>query len=485
MQVLLLYLGGPSKVSCVRTYRESRLSQNVQLRLFDILGQDGLIVEPDRLLVYESDALTYIRGNPLGVALPATSDQLAATVRFLHDEGIPFVPRGAATGLSSGAVARDAMLISTVRLNRLIQINPEEAFAIVEPGVIIAEINAAAAPFGLRYLPDPASAAACTIGGNVAENSGGPHCLLHGVTTQHVLQLDVLLPDGTPATLNRGQDGGLDMAGLFIGSEGTLGLATRIKVRLVPLAQAERTALAQFDRLEDAAWAVSAILASGITPVALELIDRETIRMVEDSVFATGMPTDLGAALIVEVEGFPAEVDADIVRVDRVAREAGARDVQVASDAAARLRLWHARKKAFGALGRKAPEVLIQDAVVPRTALAATLDKLREIAARYDLDLVNYFHAGDGNLHPHLLFDHRDQDQVARVEQAGKEMMQVCVEAEGTITGEHGVGLDKKETMRLIFNEIELDALRSVKRVFDPSELCNADKVLPNVVNAE
>jgi FAD/FMN-containing dehydrogenase len=251
------------------------------------------------------------------------------------------------------------------------------------------------------------------------------------------------------------------------------------------LAQAERTALAQFDRLEDAAWAVSAILASGITPVALELIDRETIRMVEDSVFATGMPTDLGAALIVEVEGFPAEVDADIVRVDRVAREAGARDVQVASDAAARLRLWHARKKAFGALGRKAPEVLIQDAVVPRTALAATLDKLREIAARYDLDLVNYFHAGDGNLHPHLLFDHRDQDQVARVEQAGKEMMQVCVEAEGTITGEHGVGLDKKETMRLIFNEIELDALRSVKRVFDPSELCNADKVLPNVVNAE
>ncbi len=439
-----------------------------------------MIVEPDRLLAYESDALTYLRGLPLAVVFPRSAEELRDTVHTLAAARVPFVPRGAGTGLSGGAVASGAVLVSTMRMNRVLRVDPEHRFADVEPGVVTAAITAAAAPHDLRYLPDPASAEACTIGGNVAENAGGPHCLKHGVTTDHVLELDIVLPDGNGLTLSRGADGSLDLAGLIIGSEGTLGFVSRVRVRLVPEAAAVRTALALFDRLDDAAGTVSALLSSGVTPVAIELIDGATIRMVEDSVYAIGLPTDLEAALIVEVEGFPHEVEAEIEAAAIVANRCGAREVRLATDEDERAKLWHARKKAFGALGRRAPEVLVQDAAVPRTALPEVLTRTVEIAARHDLEVINYFHAGDGNLHPHLLFDSADEDQVARVKKAGEEIMRVCVEAGGTITGEHGVGLDKRDAMRLIFSDAELDALRDLKTACDPAGLCNPGKLLPD-----
>ncbi|MFQ5691066.1 MAG: FAD-binding oxidoreductase [Gemmatimonadota bacterium] len=449
-------------------------------RLRRLLGSDGVIVEPDRLLAYESDALTYLRGTPLAVLLPRSPAQLRAVLRLLHRARIPFVPRGAGTGISGGAVAREAVILSTMRMNRILGIDPADRLATVEPGVATGQIDAAAMRHGLAYLPDPASSSACTIGGNIAENAGGPHCLKHGVTTDHVRELEVALPDGENLTLGRGADGGLDLAGLFIGSEGTFGLATRIALRLVRRTPAVRTALALFDRMEEAAGAVSELLSSGVLPVAIEMIDGRTIRMVEESAFAVGLPLDLAAVLLIEVEGLPEEVEEDIERAVAVARAAGAREVRAARDETERTRLWQARKRAFGALGRRAPEVLVQDAVVPRSAIAVVLERIDEIARRHDLVHISYFHAGDGNLHPHLLFDRRDADQVRRVGLASKEIMRLCVEAGGTITGEHGVGLDKRGSMPLVFSPSELEVLERLKRAFDPDGLCNPGKVLPD-----
>ena len=448
-------------------------------RLRDLMGASAVIAEPDRLVVYESDALTYLRGTPLAALLPGSRDEIREAVRLLHDANIPFVPRGSGTGISGGAVADGAVLLSTARLSRILGIDAQNRRAIVEPGVVTALISEAAAVYGLRYLPDPASAAACSIGGNVAQNAGGPHCLKHGVTSDHVLALEVVRPDGSLVELGRGEDGGLDLGSLFIGSEGTLGIVTQITVRLVPLVPSVGTALALFPLMETAGWAVSEILASGVNPVAIEMLDQGTIRIVEESPFAAGLPTDVGAALIVEVEGDPEEVAFAVRRAAEVARGSGASEVRVAADEEERARLWQARKKAYGVLGRRAPEVLVQDAVVPRTRIAPVLERIDEIAREHDLENVNYFHAGDGNLHPHLLFDPRDPDQLARVARASEEIMRVCVEAGGTITGEHGVGLDKRRAMRLVFTEDELDAMRDLKAVLDPGDVCNPGKMLP------
>ncbi len=444
-----------------------------------MLGRDGLIEAPDRLLAYESDALTTIRGSPLAVVFPRSTVELAETVAALHAAGLPYVPRGAGTGLSGGAVAQEAVLVSTVRMNRILELDPVGRCATAEAGTVVADLDRAAAAHGLGYLPDPASATACTLGGNVGENAGGPHCLKHGVTTDHVLSLRVVLPDGATLRLGRGEDGGLDLAGLWIGAEGTLGMAAEVTVRLAPRPEQVRTALALFDRLRDAGEAVGELLAAGLTPVALEMVDNATIRMVEESVFAAGLPTDVEAALIIEVEGGAEEVAEDIRRVEATARAAGAREVRVAAEEEARARLWHARKKAYGALGRRAPEVLLQDAVVPRTALADVLERIESVGRRHGIPMINYFHAGDGNLHPHLLFDRRDPEATARVEKASEEIMALCVEAGGTITGEHGVGLDKRKAMRLIFSEAELDAMRAVRRAVDPADRCNPGKVIP------
>jgi len=449
-------------------------------RLEEAVGPDHVITEPARLTAYESDALTSVRGTPRAVVFPGTEEETARVVGLLHDAGVPFVPRGSGTGLAGGAIARDAVLVATVRLNRILELDAVARRAEVEPGVVTDEISAAAAAHGLRYLPDPASGSTCTIGGNVATNAGGPHCLRDGVTTDHVLGVNLVMPDGRLLRLDRGEDGGLDLAGVVVGSEGTLGIVTRVRVRLAPRAQAVGTALGLFDDVRTAGEAVSRIIGRGLLPVALEMVDRNTIRIVEESEFAAGLRTDVGAALIVESEGLEEEVESEVERVRRVLEASGARAVEVAREEERRRRLWQARKKAYGALGRLAPDILVQDAAVPRSALPDLLPEIERIADEHGVTLANFFHAGDGNVHPNLLFDRRDADQIRRVEEASARIMELCVEAGGTITGEHGVGLDKREYMPLIFSERELAAQRRLKRAFDPGGRCNPGKMLPD-----
>jgi glycolate oxidase subunit GlcD len=445
------------------------------------VGREALVTDPGSLLVYESDGLTAYRFRPRAVVLPTDTGRTAACVRILSEAGIPFVARGAGTGLSGGALAlEDAVVVSLARMNRILEVDAENRTARVQPGVVNVELSAAVAGAGLYYAPDPSSQTVCTIGGNVAENAGGPHCLKYGTTTNHVAGLTVVLSDGEVAELGTGaDDGGLDLAGVFVGSEGTFGIATEILVRLLPIPEAVETLLALFDDVDDASRAVSDIIAAGLLPAALEMVDREAIRAVEASAYAAGLPTDVAGALVIEFDGMAAAVRADAEEAAALCTRGGAREVQRATDEAERQRLWYARKKAFGAMGRIAPDILVQDAVVPRSKLPATMREIYAIAARHELVMCNMFHAGDGNLHPTLVFDRRDPDQVRRVELASREMMMTCVRAGGTITGEHGVGIDKREYMELVFSDDEMAAMCDMRRAFDPLGTANPAKVLP------
>lgn len=459
-----------------------RLPPALARHLHGIVGERGLVVDPDALLVYESDGLTAYRLRPRAVVLPQGTEQTAAVVRALAAEGIPFVPRGAGTGLSGGALALEgAVVLSLARMDRILRIDAANRFAVVEPGVANARLSAAAQPHGLYYAPDPSSQSVCTIGGNVAENAGGPHCLKYGTTVNHILGLTVVLPDGVVVQLGNpaGEAPGYDLLGVFIGSEGTFGVATEITTRLLPLPEKVETLLALFDDIDDASRAVSAIIAAGLLPAALEMVDREAIVAVEASAFSAGLPLDVAGALVVEFDGPVDGLDEDTERAREICMNHRAREVRRARDEPERQRLWYARKKAFGAMGRLAPDLLVQDAVVPRSRLPAVLARVYEICAEQQLRLCNTFHAGDGNLHPVIMFDRRDPDQVARVEVASRAIMNVCVEAGGSITGEHGVGLDKREYMPMIFGEAEMDLMCSVRRVFNPRGLANPAKVLP------
>jgi glycolate oxidase subunit GlcD len=447
-----------------------------------VVGADGVITDPGALLVYESDGLTAYRAAPRAVILPRGTAEVAAVVRLLAEAEVPFVARGAGTGLSGGALALEgAVVISLARMDRILELDPANRRAVVEPGVVNAALSQATSSHGLYYAPDPSSQTACTIGGNVAENAGGPHCLKYGVTSNHVTGLVVVLPDGEVVELGDGggEQVGYDLVGFFVGSEGTFGIATEIEVRLTPLPEGVETLLALFDEVDDASQAVSAIIAAGLLPAALEMIDRETIRAVEASIFAAGLPTDAGAALVIEFDGAQAGLAADAARASSICEAAGAREVRRARDPAERERLWQARKKAFGAMGRLAPDLLVQDAVVPRSRLPEILHAIYEIAARHELRISNVFHAGDGNLHPTILFDRRDHEAVRRVEAASGEIMRRCIEVGGTITGEHGVGLDKLEYMGLIHDDDALALMCDLRRVFDPAGLANPGKVLP------
>ncbi len=460
-----------------------RLSAELEGALVRIVGEDGVITDPARLMVYESDGLTAYRYPPRAVVLPRDGEQTARLVRAITAAGVPFVPRGAGTGLSGGALATEgAVLVCTARMNRIIEIDAHNRRARVQPGVVNAHLTAATRPHGLYYAPDPSSQSACSIGGNVAENSGGPHCLKYGVTSRYIRGLDVVLPDGSRVYLgDRGLDTGeLDLGGLFVGSEGCFGIAVEVDLELLPLPQATHTLLGIFDRLRDAGRAVTAIIADGLLPAALEIIDQATIQAVEESVFAAGYPTDAAAALVVEFDGIEAGLEAEAARAEAACLECGAREVRRATSADARAALWKGRKKAFGAMGRIAPDLLVQDATVPRTRLPDVLARIASIGERHNLRVANVFHAGDGNLHPNILFDRRDAREMERVERASKEIMRICVEAGGTITGEHGVGLDKRDYMGLIHSDEVLRAMDSVRRVFDPAGLCNPSKVLPD-----
>ena len=450
--------------------------------LVGVVGADAVITDPGRLVVYESDAMTRWRGRPDGVVLPRTTEEVASVVRILGERGIPMVARGAGTGLSGGAVAEaGSVVIGLARMNRILELDARSRIARVEAGVVNAELSRRAAPLGLYYAPDPSSQTACTLGGNVAENSGGPHCLKYGVTTRYVTGLTMVRADGDIVELGGvGRSDPLDLTGLVVGSEGCFGIVTEIEVRLLPKPTAVRTLLGVFESPAAAGRAVSAIVARGLLPAALEIIDRNTIAAVEASVFAAGYPTGAGAALVIEFDGIDAGLDDDAAAAAEICREFGAIEVRRAADEEERLALWRGRKKAFGAMGRLAPDLMVQDATVPRSVLPDVLARIDEIATRHRLRVANVFHAGDGNLHPNILFDRRDTEETERVERASTEIMRACVDAGGTITGEHGVGLDKRHYMSLVHGPRELAAMRGVRDVFDPTGVLNPGKVLPD-----
>ncbi len=448
-----------------------------------IVGLRWLRVAPAQLDTYASDGLPTRFSRPHAVVLPGTSDEVRRVVQFLARSAVPFVARGAGTGLSGGAVASgDAVVIALTRLNHIFAIDHRNRRATVEPGVVNARLSEAALPFGLQYAPDPSSQAACTIGGNVAENAGGPHCLKYGVTSNHVLELEVVLPSGEITVLGSpaGEPWGPDLVGVFVGSEGMFGIATRITVRLVPIARAVRTMLADFTSLRAAGEAVGAVIASGLVPAALEMMDQSCVEVVEASIYAAGYPTDAAAVLLVELDGTSEEaLAAETELVSGLLKSHGARSVRVAANAAERARLWQGRKKAFGALGRISPDLIVQDAVVPRSALPDVLERVAEIGERHGIRVSNVFHAGDGNLHPNLSFDGRNPDELRRVEEAAAEIMLLCIETGGTITGEHGVGSDKLRYMPAVFDPDTLAAMTAVRLVFDPRSLANPGKVIP------
>jgi glycolate oxidase subunit GlcD len=434
------------------------------------------------LRTYTMDGLPTRESYPGVVVMPGTAAQVREIVRLLHLTDVPFVARGAGTGLSGGAVADpDAVLVALTRMNRILSVDRARRRAVVEPGVVNARLSEAVAPLGLYYVPDPSSQSACTVGGNVAENAGGPHCLKYGVTTNHIVQLEVVLPDGSEIRLGspHGEPWGPDLVGLFVGSEGMFGIATAITVRLEPLPPSIRTMLADFPTVRAASEAVSSVIATGIVPAAMEMMDRACVAAVEASIYAAGYPTDAAAVLLVELDGQADAVAAEADMVQAILLERGARAVRSASTPADRARLWQGRKKAFGAMGRIAPDLAVQDAVVPRSALPDIMDRIAEIRDRHALSISNVFHAGDGNLHPNISFDRRDADVVRRVHVACTEIMAACVEAGGSITGEHGVGSDKLGYMPLIFDAETLGAMRAVRRVFDPAERANPGKVVP------
>ena len=450
-------------------------------RLTDVVGPRGVLWRPGELVVYRSDGLPGYSKQPRLAVFPRTRDELVAVVRLLAEQGVPFVPRGAGTGLSGGALADDVVLVGLNRLTRILSIDPVERLAIVEPGVVNVALTRAATPYGLHYAPDPSSQAACTIGGNVAENAGGPHCLKYGVTLNHVRAITAILPDGEIVRLGsaEGEVEGYDLLGAFIGSEGCFGIALDVTVRLSPNPQAVRTLLADFTSVDAAARATSEIIASGIVPAALEMMDGATIRAVEASIYAAGYPVDAEAILLIELDGLEAGLEADVARVEAMCSAAGARTVRVARDDAERARLWQGRKKAFGAMGRVSSHLVVQDAVIPRTRLPDVLAVIREIAERQRITVCNVFHAGDGNLHPNIGYDANDPDEQARVHAAMREIMAACVAAGGTITGEHGIGLDKLDYMSLIFSEDSLAAMCRLREVFDPARRANPGKVVP------
>lgn len=446
-----------------------------------VVADDGVVTQRGRLLSYETDALTRFRQLPAAVVLPRTTEEAAAVVRLLVDAGVPLTPRGAGTGLSGGGVASPGgVLLGTARMDRILSLDPARRLARVQAGVVNTDLSAVAAPHGLHYAPDPSSQTACTLGGNVGENAGGPHCLKYGVTTRYVTGLTVVTGTGQVVELG-GADRchGLNLVGLFVGSEGLLGLATEIEVRLLPRARGVRTLLGVFPDTEVAGRAVSAIIAAGLLPAAMEMMDRGTIEAVESSVFAAGYPRDAGAVLVVEFDGTPAGLEDDARRAAEICREAGASQVRTARDEAERQALWQGRKKAYGAFGQITPDLMVQDATVPRSVLPRVLARIDEIGRRNELTVANVFHAGDGNLHPKILYDRRDEGLVARVERASREIMEACVEVGGTITGEHGVGLDKRAYMPLVHGPGELAAMAGVQRAFDPAGVWNPGKVLP------
>ena len=444
------------------------------------LAAGQLRTEPAELLTYEIDA-GLDRGRPDGVVFPRTAEDVERIARWAADHGVPLIARGAGTGLSGGAIpSQGGVLISFARMNRILEIDLETLRAVVEPGLVNLRLSQAVAHEKLLYVPDPSSQKACTIGGNVGENSGGPHTLRYGVTTNHTLGLEYVLPDGEIVEVGGSAPDapGYDLTGLYVGSEGTLGIATKVICRLVPMAESVKTLLVVFPTVAAASAAVGGIIGRRIIPAALEMMDNLCIQAVESKA-KVGFPLDAEAVLIVEVEGLAEEIETVAEEIEAVCRGYDALDIRVARDEAERARVWAARKGAFGAIGAITPDYYTVDGVVPRSKLPEVLAEIGEISKRSGLRIANVFHAGDGNLHPLVLFDADVPGETERTIEAGADIMRLCAESGGSLSGEHGIGMEKKDLMPLIFSEADVSVMLKIKAALDPAGTCNPDKVFP------
>ena len=452
--------------------------------LRNIVGADAVVAEEQELLVYECDAYTLQKNLPTAVVLPATTEEVVAVVKLCKRLKLPIIPRGAGTGLSGAVLAVDGgVMIALTRMNRVLNIDARNRRALVEAGCVNAWITRDAEAYGLFFAPDPSSQSACTIGGNVATNSGGPHTLKNGVTTNHVLGYEIVLPDGTVEWLGVTPDGGeevegLDLRGAAIGSEGMFGVVTQVLVRLMKQPVAFKTFLGVFESVDDASQTVSDIIAAGIVPGALEMMDQLITQAVEEA-YHFGFPLDAGAILIVELDGMEDGVEAQAVQVEAICRENNAREVRVAKDDTERAELWKCRKRAFGAVGRISPNYITQDGVVPRSKLPEIMRFIKQTSEKCGLRIPNVFHAGDGNIHPLILYDERYPEQIKRALQAGNDILDKCVALGGSVTGEHGIGAEKIDFMVKQFSKDDLDAMQMLRLAFDPEKRCNPHKMFP------
>lgn len=449
--------------------------------LREIVGTENLLTSASERIVYECDGFVVEKNSPDVVVFPTSTDQVARIVQACNEADIPFLPRGAGTSLAGGCLpVGGGVMIVLTRMKEILEINLRDQYAVVQPGVVNVWLTQALSGSGYHYAPDPSSQSACTIGGNVATNSGGPHTLKYGVTVNHVLGVEAVLADGSIAMIGgpAGEMPGPDLVGAMVGSEGTLAIVTRVWVRLTRDPQGYRTMLGIFESVDDATHAISAIIGAGMIPAALEMMDQGILVALEEA-FQFGFPLDAQAILLIEVDGFEAGLDTQRDDIIRLCEESGAREVRMAADQQERLKLWKCRKQAFGAIGRLSSSFCTQDGVVPRTQLPNIFKKIQETSEKYDIRIVNVFHAGDGNLHPILLFDERDPDQVRKVMEASGEILEACLEAGGSVTGEHGIGVEKIRYMNKMFRDSDLQAMRQLRDAFNPDNRLSPDKMLP------
>ncbi|GHH99341.1 FAD-linked oxidase C-terminal domain-containing protein [Neobacillus kokaensis] len=448
-----------------------------------VSSPNAILYKEEDLLAYDCDGFTIERHLPRAVVFPKNTEEVSQIVKYCAENNLPFLARGAGTGLSGGAIPlNNEVIISLVRMKRLLEVDLENRRAVVEPGFVNLKLTNSISDKGYYYAPDPSSQYACTIGGNVAENAGGAHCLKYGVTTNHILGLEVVLPNGEIIEIGNGgipDSPGYDLLGLLTGSEGTLGIVTKITVRILKNPEAKQTVLAYFDNIEDGSQAVSDIISSGIVPAALEMMDKTAIEGVEAAAFPVGHPKDIEAVLLIEVDGIAAGIEGQIEMILDVCRKWNVREVKAARDEAERGRWWANRKTGFGAMGAISPDYLVQDGVIPRSRLPEVLAKINHISKESGLRIANIFHAGDGNLHPLVLFDSRIPGETEKAIEAGSACLKVCADVGGSITGEHGVGIEKKEEMRFVFNDEEIIAQTNIRDVFNPDHLLNAGKLFP------
>ena len=460
---------------------QSKSSAELVTRLGQLVGSTAILTSPSDLLVYECDGYTIEKKKPDVVVFPTTTEQVVQIVKLCNECNVPFLPRGAGTSLAGGCLpVGGGVIIALTRMKRIHEVNYRDRYAVVDPGVVNLWLTNHLKGQGWHFAPDPSSQGACTVGGNVATNSGGPHTLKYGVTVNHVLGLEFVLPDGQVVqTGGPCEDNpGYDLTGVIVGSEGTFGIATKIWVRITRNPESYRTLLGVFETVDDATNTISDIIGAGIIPGALEMLDRLILQAVE-AAFHFGFPLDAGAVLIMEVDGLEAGLDADAERITAIAKKNNAREVRRANTEAERLLLWKSRKQAFGAVGRLAPSYCTQDGVVPRTKLPHILREIQRIGAHYGLRIANVFHAGDGNIHPILLFDERDADQVKRVLAASHEILEECIRVGGSVTGEHGIGVEKINFMPKLFSPEDLGMMMRLRSAFNPENRCSPAKMLP------